>query len=170
MTRGDLIDDLYSDIELLRCGQIHELIKSPGKPKCATLADRIEEKVDKIIDGYEEEVHEKKYTDRDRFKMLYDLLRAISKEISELSKKQPDAVMNAFKVAQVNRILVPLKEAMEEEPTNEFLDLVANPTEDTKNEKSRHTYSDVAVILSQFQEACSEYWTRHSKTGIDWLE
>ena len=170
MAREELIDDIYSDIELLRSGQIHELVKGPGKPKCSTLADRIEEKLDRVINSFESEINENVITDRDRFKMLYNLLKAVMKEISELSKKQPDALMNAFKVAQVNRILIPLKEAMQEEQTSEFLELVAEPTVDTKAEKSRHTYSDVAVILSQYHEACSEFWNRHFPSGIDWLE
>ena len=69
---------------------------------------------------------------------------------------------------QLNRILIPLKEIFKEEPTIGFLDLVAEPAEETKGQKSRHTYSDVAVILSQFREACVKYRNRHYPVSDDW--
>ena len=96
--REELINNLYSDINLLRDGQIRELVKSPGKPKCSTLANRMEKALDEIIDEYEEDINGKEVTEQDQFEMLNDLLNAISKEISELSKKQPDALLNSFKV------------------------------------------------------------------------
>ena len=71
--------------------------------------------------------------------------------------------MNAFKVGQINRVLKPLKEIMADEPSAAFLDLVAE-VED-RAEKSRNSYSDVAVILSQFREACGEYRSKHYDTG-----
>ena len=63
--------------------------------------------------------------------------------------------MNSFKVGQINRVLLPLKELMTEEPSATFLDLVAEVEERT--DKSRNSYSDVSVILSQYREACSKY-------------
>ena len=51
---------------------------------------------------------------------------------------------------------------MEDEPSAMFLDLVAEIEENA--DKSRNSYSDVAVILSQFREACGEYRAKHYDT------
>ena len=166
--REELINNLYSDIDLLRDGQIRELVKSPGKPKCSTLANRMEKALDEILTEYEEEINGKEVTEQDQFEMLNDLLNAISKEISDLSKKQPDALLNSFKVGQINRVLVPLKDIMKNEPTIRFLDLVSEPNADERTEKSKHTYSDAAIILSQFKEACVTFRHRNYREKNNW--
>ena len=43
------IQDIESDLELLRNKHVHELEKVPGTPKCSTLADRIQDKLDYIV-------------------------------------------------------------------------------------------------------------------------
>lgn len=158
------IQDIETDLELLRNKHVHELEKVPGTPKCSTLADRIQDKLDYIVSAYDELIdHQEKAADREQFDLLSGMLTRLASEIADLSKKQPDGLVNAFKVGQINRVLKPLKEIMADEPSAAFLDLVAE-VED-RAEKSRNSYSDVAVILSQFREACGEYRSKHYDTG-----
>ena len=57
-----------------------------------------------------------------------------------------------------------LKEIMKNEPSALFLDLVTEPDPEAKTDKSRNTYSDAALILSQFREACGEYRSKYYDT------
>ena len=158
------IQEIETDLDLLRNKHVHELEKVPGIPKCSTLTDRIQNKLDYIVSAYDELIdHQEKAADREQFDLLSGMLTRLASEIADLSKKQPDGLVNAFKVGQINRVLKPLKEIMEDEPSAAFLDLVAEVEE--RAEKSRNSYSDVAVILSQFREACGEYRSKHYDTG-----
>jgi hypothetical protein len=160
------IQEIETDLDLLRNKHVHELEKVPGTPKCSTLADRIQDRLDYIVSAYDELIdHQEKAADREQFDLLSGMLTRLASEIADLSKKQPDGLVNAFKVGQINRVLKPLKEIMADEPSAAFLDLVAE-IED-RAEKSRNSYSDVAVILSQFREACGEYRSKHYDTGWD---
>ncbi len=148
--------EIRRDLGLLRNKHLYELEQIPGYTKCATLADRMEESFKSIIDSYEEIIEIKENaTNQEHFNLLFGLLDGLAKEIADLSKKQPDGLVNSFKVGQINRVLLPLKELMTEEPSATFLDLVAEVEERT--DKSRNSYSDVSVILSQYREACSKY-------------
>lgn len=160
------VKEIEKDLELLRQKHIHELEKSPGVPKCSTLAERMTEKLHYIVNAYEDLLEKEEVAaDREQFDLLSGMLIRLASEIKELSKKQPDGLVNAFKVRQINRVLKPLREIMKDEPSVMFLDLVAEVEE--KADKSRNSYSDVAVILSQFREACGEYKSKHYDTGWD---
>lgn len=160
------VQEIENDLDLLRQKHIHELDKVPGVPKCSTLADRMKEKLDYVVSAYEEMIeHQRESADHEQFKLLSGLLSGLAKEIADLSKKQPDGLVNAFKVGQINRVLKPLKEIMADEPSATFLDLVAEVEE--KAEKSRNSYSDVAVILSQYTQACEKYRIKHYTSITD---
>ena len=157
------IQAIEYDLEQLRNNRIHELVKAPGISKCATIANRIKENLDFIVEGYEQQLVEKEdAAEREQFDLLSGMLTRLATEIETLSKKQPDGLVNKFKVGQINRVLKPLKEIMEDEPSAMFLDLVAEIEENA--DKSRNSYSDVAVILSQFREACGVYRAKHYDT------
>ncbi len=148
------------DLELLREKHIHEIEKLPGTPKCKTLADRLEDNLNDLVDRYEGLLKEQNAAaDREHFDLLFGLLQGLNKEIADLTKKQPDVLMNSFKVGQINRVLRPLKDIMKAEPSVAYLDLVEEVNENT--DKSRNSYSDVAVILCQFMEACVSYRGKH---------
>lgn len=158
--------EIRRDLGLLRNKHLHELEHLPGNAKCSTLADRMEENLDFVVDCYEEMLTKKEINaNQEHFNLLSGLLDGLAREISVLSKKQPDGLVNAFKVGQINRVLQPLKELMVEEPYAAFLDIVAVAEERT--DKSRNSYSDVAVILSQYKEACIKY---EKKYHSDWLK
>ena len=160
------IQAINNDLELLRNKHVHELEKIPGVAKCSTLANRIQDNLDYIIDTYEDLIiSQTDSADREQFDLLSGLLTRLASEIADLSKKQPDGLVNTFKVGQINRVLRPLKEIMENEPSTEFLDLGMEPDAEAKPDKSRNTYSDVALILSQFREACGEYRAKYFDTS-----
>lgn len=154
------VQEIEEDLDLLRQKRVYELVKVPGVPKCSTLADRTQVKLDNLVSAYEELIeHQRESADQEQFRLLSGLLKGLAKEIADLSKKQPDGLVNAFKVGQINRVLKPLKEIMAGEPSAKFLDLVSEV--EGKAEKSRNSYSDVAVILSQYTQACEKYRVKY---------
>lgn len=158
--------EIRRDLGFLRNKHLHELEQLPGNAKCSTLADRMEENLEFILDNYEELLSNKEAAaNQEHFNLLSGLLDGLTREIAVLSRKQPDGLVNSFKVRQINRVLQPLKEMMVEEPYAAFLDLVAVVEERT--DKSRNSYSDVAVVLSQYKEACVKY---EKKYRSDWLK
>lgn len=158
------VQELESDITLLSGSHVYELEKTIGVAKCSTLASRMQKNLDAIVEGYNSLIDKHEAAvDREQFDLLSGLLVALAKEISSLSNKQPDGLVNVFKVTQINRVLKPLKEIMKSEPSTNFLDVLVDPEPDSKTDKTRNTYSDTAVILSQFREACGEYRSKHYK-------
>ncbi|MCW8934503.1 MAG: hypothetical protein OQK98_07240 [Gammaproteobacteria bacterium] len=65
------------------------------------------------------------------------------KEIRELSKKKPDAVMSAGKVKIINRVLTDLKDILEVEPEGKFLDLL--------DDKELPQTSDAVLVMVQYE-------------------
>lgn len=152
----EMVEQINCDIQLLKNKSLYELNPKKGNPKCSTLANRMDKNLRNVTIGYKDLVEEKKeVADREHFDTLRGMLQKISREFSLLSKKQPDKLLNPFKIKQVNRILMPLRKLMKEEMSGQFLELVeeieGNQTE------SRNSYSDVSVILCQYEEACHEY-------------
>ena len=79
------VQELESDIALLKGRHVYELEKAVGVPKCSTLADRMQRNLDIIAGGYESliETHEQA-ADREQFDLLSGLLVALAREISDL--------------------------------------------------------------------------------------
>ena len=50
------INCIYDNLDLLESGHVYELKKTPGTPKCATLAGRIRDDVDIIVKELEEKI------------------------------------------------------------------------------------------------------------------
>lgn len=154
------VQAVENDLELLRGKHIHELEKTPGTPKCSTLANRIHDNLDYIVNVFAEQIEEQtESANQERFELLSGMLTRLASEIADLTKKQPDGLLNEFKVGQINRVLQPLRNMMLDEPAIEYLDLVSEVEEGAA--KSRNSYSDVAIILSQYREACGEYRSKH---------
>ena len=155
------VQRIKDNLQKLKDKQIYELSeRRRGVPKCATIASNIEDELQCIIDSYEEIIDEKKQVaDRERFDNLTGMLRRVSMEIKDLAKKKPDAGLNAFKVKRVNMILMPLRKIMEGEISSPFLEVVQEP-EGGKG-TSRNSYSDVSIILCQYEQACSEYRNKY---------
>lgn len=104
--------------------------------------------------------------DSEQYEMLQPLLHATYKEIQELSKKKPDTPLNPLKVKMINRILVPLKEILNDEDISEYIDLLSDD--------ELPTNSDAVLILSQYIKALGaykeKYYKYNSRTGqSEWI-
>jgi hypothetical protein len=83
------------------------------------------------------------------------LLDAMVVEFRELSKKKPDGGASVHKVKIVNRLLGRCREALEGEPTLEFLDLLS--------EDDVPQNSDVIIMLSQYAASMDAFKKRYYK-------
>ena len=162
------IERIYDNLELLEKGHVYELQKTPGIPKCATLASRIRDDVDVIVKALDEK-EDMEATDEEQFNLLAKLLGGLYAEFSSLAKKQPDALTNAFKTSQVNRVLSPLKQIMASEDSTQYLDLLQEADDGQANGKGRSTYSDAVIIMSQYKTACDEFRLKYFNKGWDML-
>lgn len=87
------------------------------------------------------------------YKLLKDMLHSQKKEFDLLSKKKADGQLNPMKIKMVNRVLEPLKELCKQEQSHKFLD--------TLNEDEMPTYSDVVLIISQYETALKEFSSKY---------
>lgn len=162
------VERIYDNLELLEKGHVYELQKTPGIPKCVTLANRLREDVDVIVKALDEK-EDMEATDEERFNLLAKLLGGLYAEFSSLAKKQPDALTNAFKTSQVNRVLSPLKQIMASEDSTQYLDLLQEADDGQANVKGRSSYSDAVIIMSQYKTACDEFRLKYFNKGWDML-
>lgn len=162
------VERIYDNLELLDKGHVYELQKTPGIPKCATLASRIRDDVDVIVKALDEK-EDMEATDEEQFNLLAKLLGGLYAEFSSLAKKQPDALTNAFKTSRVNRVLSPLKQIMASEDSTQYLDLLQEADDGQANGKGRSTYSDAVIIMSQYKTACDEFRLKYFNKGWDML-
>ena len=162
------VERIYDNLELLEKGHVYELQKTPGIPKCATLASRIRDDVDVIVKALDEK-EDMEATDEEQFNLLAKLLGGLYAEFSSLAKKQPDALTNAFKTSRVNRVLSPLKQIMASEDSTQYLDLSQEADDGQANGKGRSTYSDAVIIMSQYKTACDEFRLKYFNKGWDML-
>ncbi len=72
-----------------------------------------------------------------------DIFIGLFKEIRELSKKKPDAIMSAGKVKIINRVLTDLKDILDIEPEGKFLDLL--------DDKELPQTSDAVLVMVQYE-------------------
>lgn len=162
------VERIYDNLELLEKGHVYELQKTPGIPKCATLANQIRKDVDVIVKALDEK-EDMEATDEEQFNLLAKLLGGLYAEFSSLAKKQPDALTNAFKTRQVNRVLSPLKQIMASEDSTQYLDLLQEADDGQANGKGRSSYSDAVIIMSQYKTACDEFRLKYFNKGWDML-
>lgn len=87
------------------------------------------------------------------FDRLNPMLEAAHREMSELSKKKQDGVVNALKIKMINRLLTELADVIKDDPSHNFLD--------TLDEETLPQNSDVVLILSQWQAALKQFQTKH---------
>ena len=82
------------------------------------------------------------------------MLVAAHREMSELSKKKQDGIVNSLKIRNINRLLTELRKLLAKDPSLEFVELL---DEDTLPQNS-----DVVLLLSQWQAALQQYKQSHS--------
>lgn len=78
-----------------------------------------------------------------------DIFLGLLKEIRELSKKKPDAIMSVGKVTIINRVLEDLKLFLDGEPEGKFLDLL--------DDDNLPQTSDAVLIMVQFETALDSF-------------
>jgi hypothetical protein len=78
------------------------------------------------------------------------------KEIRELSKKKPDAVMSSGKVKIINRVLADLKSVLEIEPQGKFLDLL--------DDEELPQTSDAVLVMVQYETALGLFKSKYTQT------
>jgi len=88
-----------------------------------------------------------------QFLMLRELVTGLYNEMKDFAKKSANETLNEFKIKSLNRVLMPLKEVLKDQPTAQFLD--------TLDESSLPTNSDVVFILSQYLTAMQNYEDRY---------
>lgn len=89
----------------------------------------------------------------DDYELMKDMLHSQKKEFDLLSKKKADGQLNPMKIKMVNRVLEPLRELCKQEQSYKFLD--------TLNEDEIPTYSDVVLIVSQYETALNEFRSKY---------
>lgn len=100
------------------------------------------------------------------YDQLVPMLEAAHREMTELSKKKQDGVVNALKIKMLNRLLAELSKVIEKDPSHAFVDMLE---EDTLPQNS-----DAVLVLSQWQAALKQYKGRHhgydpSTSGHRWF-
>lgn len=84
---------------------------------------------------------------------LVPMLEAAHHEMTELSKKKQDGVVNTLKIKMLNRLLGELSKVIEKDPSHTFVDML--------DEEILPQNSDVVLVLSQWQAALKQYKARH---------
>ncbi len=87
------------------------------------------------------------------FDRVQPMLVALHRELSELSKKKQEGVLNELKVRHVNRLLTAVKATLGSDPSTVFLELL--------DEETLPENSDAVLILGQWLAAMQQFKSRH---------
>lgn len=82
-----------------------------------------------------------------------DVFNSLLDEVKELSKKKPDATMNAGKVRIVNRVLSNLLTVLEGQPDAKYLEIL--------DDDDLPQVSDAVLVMVQFKSALDSFRNRH---------
>lgn len=89
----------------------------------------------------------------DTFDRLVPMLEAAHREMTELSKKKQDGVVNSFKITTINRLLAELSKVIESDASHEFVDML--------DEDLLPQNSDAVLVLSQWKAALAQFKSKH---------
>ena len=98
-------------------------------------------------------------SDKKRFIMLRELFDQMYYEFQLQSRRKPDEPVNAYKVKKINSILAPLKEMMAGEDYATYLDIVSEAEGDGTDTSDGKTYSDVALLLTQYKGSMKRFFS-----------
>ncbi len=85
--------------------------------------------------------------EREEFELCYGQLAGLAEQFSALGRKRPESACGTFKAQQVNRVLRPLRELMEED-----MGLVS--------EEGEQSYSDVSLLIRSYMDLCAFFASR----------
>ena len=163
----DIDDTIDSHLNSLRQKKLWELENKPGYIKCENLAENIHQDIDRLVQQYEDVIYEQKESvDKEIFYTLYISLCNLIAENREFAKKNVNATLNSFKIESINHLLIDLKEILKDEPSAKYLVVIsACSGENQRKTDQNNSYSDVALILSQYKAACDVYKDKYYVQG-----
>lgn len=99
------------------------------------------------------------------YEASHDVFGSLLDEVKELSKKKPDATMNAGKVKIVNRVLQNLLMVLEGQPDAKYLEAL--------DDDDLPQVSDAVLVMVQFKSALDSFKNKHYKHvsgyGHQWI-
>ncbi len=98
--------------------------------------------------------------DIEDYELLEEMLNALRLEMDILSKKKPNEQLNKMKIKLLNRVLEPLKIIFKHEPSYKFLDI--------PSEEDLPSYSDVVLIISQYEKAIDDFRDTYRKYDTEY--
>lgn len=118
--------------------------------------------------AFEDEYHFPHITTPEKvaeYEASHDVFVSLLHEVKELSRKKPDATMNAGKVKIVNRVLENMLMVLEGQPDAKYLEALDND--------DLPQVSDAVLIMVQFKSALESFKKKHQKSipdyGIRWI-
>lgn len=142
-------------------------VQIPGRPELMLPNENYLEifsKEDKKMKDEEKDLIDDYREERDYNFMLRDFFDQLFFEFQIMSRKRPNDVVNENKVKRINKVLEPVMEMMKEKPYAGFLELIPETeeqeTEDGRTILSGMSYSDVALLLTQFKGALNRYFQK----------
>lgn len=98
-----------------------------------------------------------------------EIFKGLIREVRELTKKKPDATLNAGKVKIINRVLTDLKSFLEREPEGKFLDLL--------DDQELPQTSDAVLVMVQYETVLHAFAKRyyqfirwdHNTSSHEWI-
>lgn len=142
-------------------------VQIPGRPELMLPNENYLEifsKEDKKMKDEEKDLIDDYREERDYNFMLRDFFDQLFFEFQIMSRKRPNDVVNENKVKRINKVLEPVMEMMKEKPYAGFLELIPETeeqeTEDRRTILSGMSYSDVALLLTQFKGALNRYFQK----------
>ena len=82
-----------------------------------------------------------------------DVFEGVLREMRELSKRKPEAILNKRKVAIINRILDDLQSILKEEPEGKYLESL--------EEDDLPQNSDAVLVMVQYEMALKSFRRRY---------
>ena len=102
--------------------------------------------------------------ERDQAYMIRDFFEQLYYEFQFQSRRQPNTMLNGYKVRKMNEILAPLKEMMKDEPAAAWLEWIPEPVEEEVEGGGTvmrgMTYSDVMMVLTQYRCLEGEFFQK----------
>ena len=120
-------------------------------------------KGDEKMTNEEKETVREYANEREYGMMLRDFFDQLFFEFQMQSRKKPNQIVNEYKVERLNRVLKPLMEIMKGEAYAALLEEIPMPEEREKDGQVflvGLTYSDVALMMTQFKGAVNRFFQR----------
>jgi hypothetical protein len=88
------------------------------------------------------------------YELVSPMLDSLHREMSELSKKKQDGLLNKLKIRHVNRILEKVKSVLADDPSVEYLEIL--------DEDEMPQNSDAVLILGQWRAAMNQFRAKNT--------